>query len=963
MTREQWSRVKEIFGDALERTPSEREAFVRQAAHDDPGLLDELLRLVKESERESDLLSRPVLANARAVTREETPLFGPSAVLARRFRIIRFIARGGMGEVYEAEDEELGDRVALKAIRQRAGPAADLRSLFKREIQLARRVTHPNVCRIFDLAQHETETTEEPVLLLSMELIEGQTLTDYLKRNGPLTHASALPLIEEIAAGLQAVHDAGIIHGDLKPGNVMLVVRPGETASHARVMDFGMAFSAAQSGEAAEISDREAIAFRDSPDAGESTVTLGFAGQGLVGGTPDYLAPEQTKRVGATAATDVYAFALLIGEILGVPRAQRLAPTGEHMPAAWVNILRRCLSSDPARRYSRPADLAQALRSALERRSRLRRIALVAAASALTLLLAARRIDTILRSTANGLILTQSPSEEMERPSPDGKYLAGTSWDTGDLILRDVSNGKVRRLTHKTTRSDSQFGGAFSALFSPDGRHVIFMWAKDSDENEIHMIGVDGKGERTLYRAPPGEWPILMDCSPDGERILFNRDTDEGSGGLAILAVADGSVQPVQGSARQARSIFAADGRGLLFDAENPRTAVSEIRQQPPSGTESTLIGLPGSNRVIAWSPDRRRLIFSSDRRGQPGIWAVPVSDRGAEGEPLELVANSKGWEPLGISRGGSLFYRQDSLTIDVYTAALDLAAGKTASPPRRMTERFIGSYSAPNWSEDGRQLVFNSKRELPEALAIYDASTQKIRYLKPDLLGVGKPQWVEHGAAIMVTGHARNGPPGLYRVDALTGDTRLFRSGRDLETTFEGVWSRDGKFHYNRFADWRRGLFSLDIASGERRILYVPPPGFNMGLENLALSPDGRTLAFQISNQTVGTSSLMLIPAEGGAARPLFTIHDPQKFLYGSFTWTPDSQSVLVSSSRIVGNPRGEERASELWLAPVDGSAPRKIEFPGMGVMCLRLNPDGKTIAFHSRIYKSEIWVLEKFL
>src|SRR5579863_10136412 len=197
VTREQWARVKEILGDALDRAPGEREAFVRQAANGDPALLEDLLRLVKESERESDLLSRPVLTDARAVTQEETPRFAPSTVLARRFRIVRFIARGGMGEVYEAEDVELGDRVALKAIRQRAGPAQDLRALFKREVQMARRVTHPNVCRIFDLAQHEPDKTGEPVLLLSMELIEGETLTEYLKRNGPLTHQSALPLIED----------------------------------------------------------------------------------------------------------------------------------------------------------------------------------------------------------------------------------------------------------------------------------------------------------------------------------------------------------------------------------------------------------------------------------------------------------------------------------------------------------------------------------------------------------------------------------------------------------------------------------------------------------------------------------------------------------------------------------------------------------------------------------------------
>ena len=960
MTGEQWARVKEIFGDALDRPPSEREAFVRSVAGGDAALLDELLRMVKEAERESDLLSRPVLANARAVTQEETPRFAPGAVLARRFRIVRFIARGGMGEVYEAEDVELGDRVALKAIRRRSDPSGELRALFKREVQMARRVTHPNVCRIFDMAQHDTGRNEEPVLLLSMELIDGETLTDYLKRKGTLSHESALPLIEDIAAGLQAVHGAGIIHGDLKPGNVMLATPAGETAPRARVMDFGMAFSASES-LPSNAAEAETTPFSDVSSPGERTVTLRAEVRGFVGGTPDYFAPEQIRGAPATSATDVYAFALVIGEMLGVPRADRLAPRPDQMPGTWSRILRRCLANDPGRRYSRPADLARALRSALEGRLRTRRAALLTVGGALMLALAAKRIDVILRGTANGLIINENIAETVYFPSPDGHYLAGTSWDTGDLILHDVSSGKIRRLTHKRASIDSSFGGVFSALFSPDGQRIAFMWAKSRDENEIRIIGVDGKGERTLHRVTDG-WPTLLDWSPDGARVLFSVAAGMDGERVSTVELADGRAQLVE-PASQGHVRFAADGSSFLFDSRGPQGAW-EIRRRLANGTESTLVGAPGSNQAIAWSPDRRRLIFSSDRRGQEGIWAVAVSERGVEGEPQELVASSKGWEPLGITRAGALFYRQDASTVDVYTAVLDLGAGKAATAPRRVTERFIGMYQAPNWSEDGRRLVFASTRERPDpALVVYDAPTSHIREMRVDLLFAARPQWVEHGAAIMVMGRAQNNPVGLYRIDARTGEATLFRSGRDLGTTLEGTWSRDGKFHFNRFQEFRDGLFRLDLSSGERRVLYVPPPGIAMGLENLALSPDGRTLAFHIHNEVGGTSSLMLVPSEGGAARPVFTVRAPQHFLYGSFTWTPDSQSLLASSSRTVGNPKGEEQVSELWLARLDGSPARKIDFPAMVVLCLRLNPDGKTIAFHSRKSKSEIWVLQKFL
>ncbi|HKA00576.1 MAG TPA: serine/threonine-protein kinase, partial [Candidatus Solibacter sp.] len=389
MNREQWEQVKVIFGEALDRPQGERESYIRTATQGQADLLAELLRMLKESERESDLLSRPVLADAKAMSRDEAPRFAPAALLARRYRIVRFIARGGMGEVYEAEDLELGERVALKAIRQRADDTIDLRSLFKREIQMARRVTHPNVCRIFDLAQHEDPQRREPVLLLSMELIEGQSLTEYLRSNGPLNFRSALLLIDDIAAGLQAIHDAGIIHGDLKPGNVMLSLRPGETAPHARVMDFGMAVPTGHGTEFVGSPESEAGAHTISPGENEQTVTLRPSGRGFVGGTPDFLAPEQTKGAPASTATDVYAFALVIGEMLGVPREKRFEPS-EKMPSRWAQVLRRCLESDPAKRYSGPAEVAEALHTVLRAGSQRKRLVVIAVCAMLAIVMAAK---------------------------------------------------------------------------------------------------------------------------------------------------------------------------------------------------------------------------------------------------------------------------------------------------------------------------------------------------------------------------------------------------------------------------------------------------------------------------------------------------------------------------------------------------------------------------------------------
>src|SRR5262249_29312947 len=139
-----------------------------------------------------------------------TPGLAEGEVLANRFRIVRFIARGGMGEVYEAEDDVLHERVALKTIRPDV--ASDPRTMerFLREVHLARSVTHPNVSRTFDVFHHG------PLAFLTMELLSGETLADRLTKAGRMEPDVALPLIEQMAAALTAAHEAGVVHRDFK---------------------------------------------------------------------------------------------------------------------------------------------------------------------------------------------------------------------------------------------------------------------------------------------------------------------------------------------------------------------------------------------------------------------------------------------------------------------------------------------------------------------------------------------------------------------------------------------------------------------------------------------------------------------------------------------------------------------------------------------------------------------------
>jgi tetratricopeptide (TPR) repeat protein len=356
-----WQRVKDIFADASGRPEPEQTQWVRQAAQGDAEIETEVLRLLRlddgASERLADL-KPPAEMTQYAI---EQHAFCSGDVLAARYEIQRFIAFGGMGEVYEAEDQELGQRIAIKALRSELAREDHLLWV-KREVQAARRVQHPNVCRVFDLVQTQTPSRDS-VVFLTMELLEGETLSEKLRREGPLSERQAFPLIRQMVAALSAAHQAGVVHRDLKTGNVLLVPRAGG-APRVVITDFGLA--------------------RQVPSDRRATVTKWSPGSMEGYGTPAYMAPEQIQSGRVGPAADVYAFGVVLYEMLtgdlpypeDSPLAMAVKKTRERplaperlTPAlrpTWSAAILRCLEADPKRRFS---DVREVL-THLETRSR-----------------------------------------------------------------------------------------------------------------------------------------------------------------------------------------------------------------------------------------------------------------------------------------------------------------------------------------------------------------------------------------------------------------------------------------------------------------------------------------------------------------------------------------------------------------------------------------------------------------
>jgi tetratricopeptide (TPR) repeat protein len=287
-------------------------------------------------------------------------MFGAGELLCNRFRVARLIARGGMGELYEAEDLTLGDRVALKTVRLDIAVDERANQRFRREVQLARRVTHLNICRIFDLFEHSSTESGATVAFVTMELLQGQTLSEWLRRNGPLTVEQARPLIRQMAAALSAAHAVGVIHRDFKTNNVMLLHAGPTDAPRVVVTDFGLAHLIGEGAAGASI-----------------TVT------GDLVGTPDYMAPEQIEGTPISAATDIYAFGIVIYEMMtgerpftaDTPIASALrrisGPTPKtprevrpDLPIEWDRAIMKCLARYREGRFPDAMDVATALEAA-----------------------------------------------------------------------------------------------------------------------------------------------------------------------------------------------------------------------------------------------------------------------------------------------------------------------------------------------------------------------------------------------------------------------------------------------------------------------------------------------------------------------------------------------------------------------------------------------------------------------
>ncbi len=824
------------------------------------------------------------------------PTFSPGTLLGSRYRIVRFIAQGGMGEVYDAEDAELGTHVALKTIRPGIAANESVIDRFKREILLARRVTHPNVCRIFDLGRHRMPNGTE-MTFLTMELLGGESLAARIAR-GRLPVAEAEPIALQMAAGLGAAHRAGVVHRDFKPGNVMLV--PDGAGVRAVVSDFGLARGLA---------------------ATEATPTTATASEFFLG-TPAYVSPEQADGAEVTAATDIYALGIVLFETVTgtlpfagesaltmvVRRLKDRAPSPRtvvpDLPARWETVILRCLEREPKERYATADDVGRALQAPITR--------------------------------SEQVIGAFRPWRRWKRRAPPvlGAALAvalgiagGWAW-----VRAGRPGAPVRAVTASQVTTSN--GLDLHPSFSPDGRLVAY----SSDRSGAFELWVREVAESGRDRQVTADGALNFEpaISPDGTEIAYH---SKGNGGIWRVPVAGGTPQRL--TTFGSRPAWSPSGRQIAFQAEAlVDVAPNAVGAMPPSSlwvvaasggspVAITQAGSPsGGHGSPAWFPDEKHLVFATSDRRTSSLWTVSV-----DGNDLSRIETKQlhCYDPVVAPDGHGIYYAAVSPTGHFGLWQMPMLAG-TARPGGeavRIADLGLGAGRHLAMARDGKRIAYSALQLTSNLQAVPFDGSRPPRSLTSENGRNSRPSFSPDGRRVAFEKWRTGSNPDLWVMDADGRNAQALTSDPAIDTT--PAWTPDGMrliYRSDRLSG-KPTVWSVDVKTGLESMLYDP----GQDLDWPRLSPDGRELVFH--SRKGGTINLWSAPVSGGPPRQL--TFDSQSL--GFPCWSPDG-TLLAAQLK-----RGED--TEVAIVARDGGTVEPLTRGGGQNWPYSFSADGSRVLF----------------
>lgn len=532
-----------------------------------------------------------------------------------------------------------------------------------------------------------------------------------------------------------------------------------------------------------------------------------------------------------------------------------------------------------------------------------------------------------------------APGGHLGAPAPDGSFVTLVDAKTGDLAIREVASGKLRRLTAKPEGS-AEF--AYFSTVSPDGQKVAYAWFNREQIYELRVMAIAGGAPRILHCHEERRFVQPCAWTPDGRQILtlfFRQDN------VSQIALVDAQT----GRLRVLKSLDWTYPNKMSVSPEGRWIAFDDLGREGSAARDIFLLASDGSllRRVVEhpahdvfplWTPAGDALLFLSNRAGAQGLWMQKLE---AHHAPRLIAAELGRALPMGVTRRGDYFYALRAGETGIWIAPLDDGVP-------RPTLLAAGPHAEPEFSPDGSRLVFltavgneNFGRE-SRVLTIVELERGQVRIVDPKLTSIDWARFHPAGDRLLVGGSDRHGEKGLYQVEAAGGQTKPLLVEPSAGDQVEGgVFGESGQFIYY-LKD--RSLRRLDVESRNEHVIYQAPQG---ALSHLTASPDRKWLAF--AARRAERLEILALPLETGQVRLLATVRGGA---IAGLDWTEQGKALLLSTP---------SAPPAVWRIPRDGGPTRKLPWQLNQRGAIRSDPVHPRLAYASGETRTEIWVIDQ--
>ncbi|CAN5599296.1 hypothetical protein BH18ACI3_BH18ACI3_16660 [soil metagenome] len=899
-----------------------------------------------------------------------------------RYRMVRKLGEGGMGEVYLAEDTRLGRRVALKILPSSVALDIDRMLRLSHEAKSASALNHPNIITIYEINDED----ESP--FIAMEYVEGETLAKKIKRK-EFDLQKNLDVAIQIATALAAAHEARVIHRDIKPDNIIL--RPDGLV---KVLDFGLA----------KLTEKPA------PLDFDTLTTLVKTSPGLVMGTVGYMSPEQARGKSVDARTDIFSFGAVLYEMLALKRPftgendvdvigsilhTEPVPLSQHAPEIphdLESLVRKALRKNRDERYQTGRELLADLKDLRQEfdfvaraehseprisdfenvkstdegfsknlttaprsgmgRNTIREVlldefklhpvaaALIVGVLAIAIIAAGAVLYTNTESSdsfqtmrINKLTASGNVASEQTAISPDGKYVVYALQDAGQQSLW-VKQTATSSNVQIVPPADARFNGL---TFSRDGDYIYYTAAEKQGPASIYQIPVLGGISRKLLADAGG--PVAF--SADGSRMAFvRRETS------LMIANSDGSESQTLANAsegtRWLRSAWSPDGKTIVsavYSSIDDTCYLVEVSLD--HGTEKPLTS-QGWLRIsgLGWLPDGKGLIISGrDPETQLSqLWFIGYPD----GKPRRITNDLSGYLGLSLTADGkSVISTQQNRLSNIWAV--------TESGPAQKLTSELGKdegLSGISWTPEG-QIVYTTRIAGTQDLWIVNRDGSGNRQLTFQTRSNFSPAVSPDGRFIAFIS-SRAGNSDLWRIDIDGGNPVQLAGGPGLEG--EPAFSPDGKWVVYDLTDTdnKVTLWKVSIAGG------TPVRLTDTDSRRPAVSPDGKFIAYGQGDFRPGfPSTLSVLSSDGG--QPFKTLELPLVVRSRDFSWSADGRALIYVDNR--------DKVDNLWSQTLDGGPPvRLTNFESDRIFRFDALPGGKGFAMARGSENSDVVMITGF-